>query len=44
MTYIALVSSAKDQIQDKTTELEEEARRVELKVSTENTKVMRINA
>lgn len=41
---IALISSTKQQIQDKTTKLEEEARRVGLKVSTEKTKTMRINA
>ena len=41
---VALIYSTKQQIQDKTTKLEEEARRVELKVSTERTKVMRINA
>ena len=41
---IALISSTKQQIQNKTTKLEEEARRVGLKVSTEKTKTMRINA
>lgn len=41
---VALIYSTKQQIQDKTAKLEEEARRVELKVSTERTKVMRINA
>ena len=41
---VALIYSTKQQIQDKTTKLEEEARRVELKVSTERTNVMRINA
>ena len=35
---IALIFSTKQQIQDKTTKLEEEARRVGLKVSTEKTK------
>ena len=40
---IALISSTKQQIQDKTTKLEEEAKRVGLKVGTEKTKVMRIN-
>ena len=41
---IALISSTKQQIQDKTRKLEEEARRVRLKVSTEKTKTIRINA
>ena len=41
---IALVSSTKQQIQDKTKMLEEEAKRVGLKVSTEKTKATRINA
>ncbi|XP_020623185.1 uncharacterized protein LOC110060730 [Orbicella faveolata] len=41
---IALISSTKQRIQDKTTRLEEEARRVELKVSAGKPKVMRINA
>ena len=41
---VALIYSTKQQIQDKTTKLEEEARRVELKVSTKRTNVMRINA
>ena len=40
---IALISSTKQQTRDKTTKLEEEARRVGLKVSTEKTEVMRIN-
>jgi len=41
---IALISSTKQQFRDKTTKLEEEARQVGLKVSTEKAKVMRINA
>ena len=40
----ALISSTKQQIQNKTTRLEEEARRVGLKVSTKKTKTTRINA
>ena len=41
---IVLLSSAKQQIQDKTTWLDEEARRVRLKINKENTKAMMINA
>ena len=41
---IALLSSTKQQIQDKTTRLDEEARRVGLKINGEKTKTMRINA
>ena len=41
---IVLLSSTKQQIQDKTTRLEEEARRVGLKINEEKTKTMRINA
>ena len=41
---IVLLSSTKQQIQDKTTKLEEEARRVELKINEKKTKTMRINA
>ena len=41
---IALTSSTKQQIQDKTTKLEEEARQVGYRVSTEETKVLRIKA
>ena len=41
---IALLSSTKQQIQDKTTRLDEEARRVALKINGEKTKTMRINA
>ena len=41
---IALISSTKQQIQDNATKLEEEARGVGRKVSTEKTKTMRINA
>ena len=41
---IALISSTKQQIQNKTTKLEEEARRAGLKVNIEKTKTIRINA
>ena len=41
---IVLLSSTKQQIQDKTTRLNEEARRVGLKIDKEKTKAMRINA
>ena len=41
---IVLLSSTKQQIQDKTTRLDEEARRVGLKINKEKTKAMRINA
>lgn len=38
------ISSTKQQIQDKTTKLEDKARRMGLKVNTEKTNLMRINA
>ena len=41
---IALISSTKQKLQDKTTKLEDDARRVGLKVNTERTKTMRISA
>ena len=41
---IVLLSSTKQQIQDKTTRLEEGARRMGLKINKEKTKAMRINA
>ncbi|PFX25550.1 putative uncharacterized transposon-derived protein F52C9.6 [Stylophora pistillata] len=41
---IVLLSSTKQQIQDKTTRLDEEARRVGLQINKEKTKAMRINA
>ena len=41
---VVLLSSTKHQIQDKTTRLVEEARRVGLKINKEKTKAMRINA
>ena len=41
---IVLLSSTKQQIQDKTTRLGEETRRVGLKINKEKTKAMRINA
>ena len=40
---IVLLSSTKQQIQEKTTRLDEEARRVGLKINKEKTKVIRIN-
>ena len=40
---IAQISSTNQQIQEKTTKLEEEASRLGLKVNTERTKVTRIN-
>ena len=41
---IVLLSSTKQQIQDKTRRLDEEVRRVGLKINKEKTKAMRINA
>ena len=41
---IVLLSSTKQQIQNKTTRLDAEARRVGLKINKEKTKAMRINA
>ena len=41
---IVLLSCTKQQIQDKTTRLDEEARRVGLRINKEKTKAMRINA
>ena len=41
---IVLLSSTNQQIQDKTTRLDEETRRVGLKINNEKTKAMRINA
>ena len=41
---MALLSSAKQHIQNKTTRMNKEARRVGLKINKEKTKVMRINA
>ena len=41
---ISLFSSTKQQIQDKTTRLDQEARRVGLKINIDKTTVMRINA
>ena len=41
---IALLSASKQQIQDTTSRLDEEARRVRLKINIEKTKVVRINA
>ncbi len=41
---IVLISSTKKQIQEKTTRLNEEAKRVGLKVNVDKTKIMRINA
>ena len=43
MDDIVLLSSTKQQIQEKTTRLDEEARRVGLKINKEKTKVIRIN-
>ena len=44
MEDIVLLSSTKQQIQDKTTRLDEESRRMGLKINKEKTKAMRINA
>ena len=41
---ISLFSSTKQQIQDKTTRLDQEARRVGLNINIDKTKVMRINS
>ena len=41
---IVLLSSTKQQIKDKTRRLDEEVRRVGLKINKEKTKAMRINA
>ena len=41
---VALLSSTKQQIQNKTTQMDEEARRVGLRINTQKTKTMRINA
>ena len=41
---LVLNSSTKQQIQDKTAGMDDEARRVGLKITIEKTKVMRINA
>ena len=41
---VVQLSSTKQQIQDKTTRLNEEARRVRLRINEEKTKATRINA
>ena len=43
MDDVALISSTKQHIQNKTTRMNKEARRTGLKINKEKTKIMRIN-